>query len=266
MEKEKEFESSVEDEKEVEKLQKSEEEGNAEDSGKDEFEEKDEFVSTNKYNQAVRKQREIELEKRRLEKELIEAKKTSSSIKSEEKKEEVEPEKKDEVDSFFDDLGDEEVEKETKVKTEVPDPNRLIDEKLKPVLDSLKKRDEEDRKKVRTAWFEAHPEYLNDSEKWNGVLDVLDKDINPNTSDDYFEQLNKAHILYTGQNVEDAAIVDKKREMASDASSSGEGAQNAVAKEEFTQEDRRYMKEWNISEEGMRAAKEKLKSGAMRIL
>lgn len=271
MEKEKlEVESSEEDVKVLpeEKKEdiKSEEEGTQvkkEESEKseDEFEKKEEFVSTNKFNQAVRKQRELELEKRELEKRLAE--KEGSDVVADK----VKPApKKEESDSFFEDIEDEE-KVVTKKEEEIPsiDASKLIDEKLKPVFDTLKKREEEDRKKSRTAFFESHPEYLTDSEKWNGLLDELNNSINPNSQDDYFTQLNKAHILYTGQKVEDVEIVSKQKEMASE-SSGGSGAIKATAKEEFTAEDRKYMKEWGISEDGMRAYKEKTKSGAMRIL
>lgn len=270
MEKEKlEVESSEEDDKvlpEKKEEIKSEEEGTEvadeeKEKTEDEFEKKEEFVSTNKFNQAVRKQRELELEKRELEKKLSE--KEGSTVTSEK----VKPApKKREEDAFFEDIEDEEkVEKEKEVPSEI-DTAKMLDEKLKPVFDTLKRREEEDRKKNRIAFFEAHPEYQYDSEKWNGLLDVLDKDINPNTSDDYISQLNKAHILYTGQTSENIEVASKKKEMASDAASGSGEAVKAIAKEEFTAEDRKYMKEWNISEDGMRAAKAKLKSGDMRIL
>jgi len=266
MEKEKlEVESSEEDDKvlpEKKEEIKSEEEGTEvkeEESEKseDEFEKKEEFVSTNKFNQAVRKQRELELEKRELEKRLAE--KESSKVVEKEK-----PAPKKEDDSFFEDIEDEEKPITEKEEVSQIDASKLIDEKLKPVLDTLKKREEEDRKKSRTAFFETNPQYL-ESENWNELLDVLDKYINPN-SGEYMDQLNQAHILHTGQKTEDVEVSSKKKEMASEAASGGSGAIKATAKEEFTPEDRKYMKEWSISEEGMKAYKEKTKSGAMRIL
>lgn len=267
MEKEKlEVESSEEDEKVIPEKEepKLEEEGTKvaeeeKEKTEDEFEKKEEFVSTNKFNQAVRKQRELELEKRELEKQLAEKEVSTVS-----EKVKPTPEKKEEDKSFFEDIEEDEEKKEEEI---LPiDASKLIDEKLKPVLDTLKRREDEDRKKNRTAFFEAHPEYQHDAEKWNGLLDVLDKDINPNTSDDYISQLNKAHILFTGQTSEDIEVSSKKKEMASDAASGSGEAVKATAKEEFTAEDRKYMKEFGISEDGMRAYKEKIKSGSMRIL
>jgi hypothetical protein len=94
----------------------------------------------------------------------------------------------------------------------------------------------------------------------------MDKYINPNSGESYYEQLNAAHILHTGQDMGNTEVADKKREMAGDAASSGSGAQKAGAKEEFTKEDRKIQKDFNISDEGMKAYKEKLKTGSMQIL
>ena len=131
---------SEEDEKVVEP---SEVEEPKSEETKDDFEKEAEVVSAGKYNQALRKQREAELEKKELEKQLEEARTIKPDSKEEEKEE----------DSFF---KDEEKEKE------IPDPTKIIDERLKPVFDTLKKREESDRKIQRTAFFEAHPEYLKD--------------------------------------------------------------------------------------------------------
>lgn len=242
-EEKKEIESSEEDKKselEKEEDKKLEEEQ----SEKDDFEKDSESVPANKYNQAVRKQRETELEKKELEKQLAEAK----AGKTEKKEDEEE-------DSFFE---------EKEEKKEVPDTSKIIDEKLKPVMDTLKKREESDRKNARTAFFETHPEYLKDSEKWQSLLDEMDNSINPNSGDDYYTQLEKAHRIMAGESY-NAEVEDKKKEIASDAASGG-GAEKGSVKEEFTAEDRKMMKELNISDEGMRAYKKKIASGEMVIL
>lgn len=240
MAEEKEIESSKEDEKvEIEKSeQKSEEE-----ESKDDFEKDSEVVPTNKYNQAVRKQRELEIEKREMEKRLAEL---ESDGGNEEK----------EDDSFF---------KEYEKEEEKPDPAKLIDEKLKPVMDTLKKREENDRKIARTAFFETHPEYLSDSEKWQGLLDEMDTSMNPNSNDDYYTQLEKTHRILSGESY-NSEIEEKKKDLAGDAASSGDGAEKGSVKEEFTAEDRQHQKQFNVSDEGMRAYKEKIKSGNMQIL
>ncbi len=241
-EEKKEIESSEEDKKsesEKEEDKKLEEEQ----SEKDDFEKDSETVSANKYNQAIRKQRETELANKELERKLAE-KEANKEIEKDE----------DEEDSFF----------EEKEKKEVPDASKIIDEKLKPVMDTLKKREESDRKNARTAFFETHPEYLKDSEKWQSLLDEMDNSINPNSGDDYYTQLEKAHRIMAGESY-NAEVEDKKKEIASDAASGG-GAEKGSVKEEFTAEDRKIMKEQGVSEDGMRAYKKKIASGEMVIL
>lgn len=259
-EEKKEIESFDEDEKketQVEDPKKSEEEETP--SEKEEFEKKEELVSVNKYNQAIRKQREMELEKKELEKQLAvhgEVKEPVKPKKKEEKKEE----------SFFDDVKDLDEEEDKKPTEPEKDPSEIVDEKLKPVMELLKKKEINERKQARTAFFEAHPEYLSDAEKWNGLLDELNESINPNSDSDYFQQLTKAHILFSGQNSDDSVIAESKKEMAGDASSSGDGAEKSTAKGEFTAEDRKIMKDFNISEDGYRAYQKKIKDGSMVLL
>jgi hypothetical protein len=218
---------------------------------KDDFEKDSEVVPVGKYNQAVRKQREIELEKRELEKKLAEKEAARPEPKKSVKEEAEE--------TFFED----EVEEDEPAK--VPNPELLIDEKLKPIQEALKKREDSDKKLQRTAFFEKYPQYLNDSEKWQGLLDEMDKSLNPSSGDDYYTQLEKAHRIIAGNVADDTIIEKKKAEMASDASSSGDGAQKAAIKEEFTAEDRKYMETWKISEDGMRAYKKKIAEGSMTV-
>ena len=240
-EEEKEVVTPEEDEKVVveEQEQKSEE-------VKEDFAKDGEPVAVGKYNQAVRKAREIELEKRELEKKLaaIEAEKGVKPVEKEE----------DEEDIFKD---EEEVEK--------VDPAKLIDEKLKPVMDTLKKREENDKKIQRTAFFKEFPQYLNNSEEFQELLDVLDDAINPNSNADYITQLRMAHSIRSGS-TENVEVEDKKKEIAADAATGGDGAEKTSVKEEFTAEDRKHQKMFNVSDEGMRAFKEKQKSGSLRIL
>lgn len=232
----------MEEKKEIvpeEKIEEQEEEKKEEPSKQD-FEKEEEVVPANKYNQTLRKQRELEAEKKELEKKLAEKEGEAPKEEEEEKKEEdiFEEEKK-------------------------PDPAVLIDEKLKPVLEQINKREADNKKKDRTAFFTSHPEYLGDAEKWQTLLDEMDNSLNPNSKDTYYEQLEKAHRIIAGD-PGNAEVEKKKTEMAGDVSS--KGAQKGSLKEEFTPEERKYQKEWNISDEGMKAYKEKLKSGSMRIL
>jgi hypothetical protein len=213
-----------------------EEEEQAEPS-KEDFEKEKEVVPANKFNQTLRKQRELEAEKKELEKKLADM--------------EQPVEKPAEEDIF---------EEEKK-----PDPAELIDEKLKPVLEQISKREANDKKKDRTAFFTNHPEYLSDAEKWQTLLDEVDNSLNPGSKDSHYEQLEKAHRIIAGD-PGNAEVEQKKNDMAKDAASGGDGAQKGSLKEEFTPEERKYQKEWNISDEGMKAYKEKLKSGSLRIL
>jgi hypothetical protein len=193
-----EIESTIEDEV-VPEEQKSEEE----ESPKDDFEKDSESVSVGKYNQAIRKQREIELEKRELEKQLAAVKSTKPADEEE--------------DDFF--------KEEEKEKVDI---SSLIDEKVKPVLERLNQKEAEDRKNKRTAFFQAHPEYLN-AEKWQELLDEMDNSLNPNSKDDYYKQLNKAHSIISAE-TDYSEIDKKKKEMASEMASKGDGSQKAADK------------------------------------
>jgi hypothetical protein len=219
----------VSDEVEEVKAPETEEEGFVKDS---------ETVAASKHNQTLRKLREAELEKRELRKQLEDSK--NSPVVEE-----------DEEDLFKDE--DEKV-----------DPAKLIDEKLKPVLEANKKREENDKKIQRTAFFSEFPEYGN-SEKFQELLDVLDDAINPNSNADYITQLRMAHSILSG-NTENVEVEDKKKEIAGAAASGGDGAEKDSVKDEFTAEDRKHQKMFNVSDEGMKSFKEKQKTGAMRIL
>jgi len=232
----------VEDDKDLEEDKKSEVEGQPKE---DDFEKEKEVVPASKFNQALRKQRELEIEKRELEKKLEEVNANITPKKEDE----------DDDDSLF---PDEDEPKEKKI-----DPALLIDEKLKPVLESINKNEKEKRKKDRESFFNAHPEYAENGEKFQGLLDELDKSINPNSDDSYYVQLEKAHRIFAADFV-DASIENKKKELASDAASGG-GETKALPKEEFTAEDKQMMKEYGYSEETMRIYKKKLESGSMRV-
>lgn len=229
----------MEEKKEVVPKEKIEEQEKVEPS-KEDFEKEKEVVSANKFNQALRKQRETELEKRELEKKLAEI-------------ESKPPVEKEEEDIFEEE------------KKEVPDPAVLIDEKLKPVLEQISKREADNRKKDRTAFFETNPKYRDSSENFHRLLDIMDEVIKPDSKFSYYEQLEMARRIDAGD-PGNAEVEDKKREMAGDAGSGGDGAQKGSLKDEFTAEDRKYQKEFNVSDEGMKAYKEKIKSGSMRIL
>lgn len=130
--------------------QKPEENKTPEENAED-FEKDSEVVSAGKYNQAIRKAREVELEKRELEKRLAEA---ETKVPTKDDPEEDEDEEEDE--DFF---------KDDKPKKDSPDISSLIDEKVKPVIERLNQKEAEDRKNQRTAFFKAYPKYLK-AENW----------------------------------------------------------------------------------------------------
>lgn len=201
--------SSDEDEKvetvETEETETSEEETEE----KDDFEKDSETVSVGRLNQAIRKQREAELKARELEKALEEAKKPTKKSKEE--------------DDEDDDFDFEEDEKKSKKDVDI---ESLVDAKVKPVLEKLSQREAEEKKNQRTAFFKAHPEYLKDSEKWQALLDEVDN-FNPNSKDGYYKQLVKAHRIIAAE--EDTSSIDKKKkEMAADSASKGDGSQKAA--------------------------------------
>jgi hypothetical protein len=172
-----------------------------------------ESVSAGKHNQAIRKLREAELEKRTLEKELEKARKG------------VKPAKEEEPAEDEDDFFEEEEEKPAKKKS--LDIESLVDAKVKPVLERLNQKEAEERKNHRTAFFKAHPQYLTDSEKWQELLDEMDNSLNPNSKDSYYKQLIKAHRIVSAE--EDTSVIDKKKqEMASESASKGDGSQKAA--------------------------------------
>jgi hypothetical protein len=200
--------SSDEDEKvdtvETDETETSEEEAEK----KDDFEKDSETVSVGRLNQAIRKQREAELKTRELEKALEEAKKPTKKSKEE-----------DEEDDDFD--FDEEKSKKKDIDIE-----SLVDAKVKPVLERLSQREAEEKKNQRTAFFKKYPQYLTDSEKWQELLDEVDN-FNPNSKDGYYKQLVKGHRIISAE--EDTSSIDrKKKEMAADSASKGDGSQKAA--------------------------------------
>lgn len=185
----------------VEEEPKSEEK---EPEEKEDFVKDDETVPAAKYNQALRKLREAELEKRESGKQSPKEEKPKKPVKEED-----------------DDIYKEESE-DDKVDVEA-----LVEAKVKPVLERLNQKEAEERKNQRTAFFEEHPEYLTDAEAWQELLDEVDN-FNPNSKDSYYKQLTKAHRIIAGEPKVNAAVEKKKREMASESASKGDGSQKAA--------------------------------------
>lgn len=219
-EEKKETEATDEDKK-VEKPAEAEQQKSEEDKSqgdKADFEKKEEVVPSGKYNAAIRKQRELELEKRELERKLSE-RATIEPVKKTVIKDEEEDEG-DEDDEFFE-------EKKPKKKEIEPDIIEPISKELKELRERVDKREADDKKTQRTAFFKAHPEYLNDSEKWQELLDEMDNSLNPHSKDSYYKQLTKAHRLISGDQIQNTEIDKKKTEMATELAGKGDGSQKA---------------------------------------
>ncbi len=229
-EKKEQEEEKKKDQEQSEEKKDDQDQKNDQEENDDQGYEEGDTVSSAKYNQALRKQREAE-----------------AQIKELTNKDEEE------------DGDEEEKEKES------PEESELAVE-VKELRAKFDKNEADDRKASRNAFFESHPEYVKDSEKWQGLLDEIDNSFSPDSTDDYFVQLEKAHRIVAGDEIVNAQIVTKQRELATDAAAGGDGAQSGNNEGEFTAEDQAHMKEWNISEDGMRAAKKKIESGSMRIL
>ena len=182
-----------------------EEEQKTEEVEEDGFVKKDEVVSIGKHNQAIRKLREAELEKRELEKQLAEAKGEK-------------PVEKEEEEDFF---KDEEESKKKALELE-----SLVDAKVKPVLERLNQKEADDKKNQRTAFFEEHPQYLKDAEAWQELLDEVDN-FSPHSKDGYYKQLIKAHRIISSEDSY-SEIDKKKKDMASESASKDDGSQKAA--------------------------------------
>lgn len=179
---------------------------------KEDFVKGDETVPAAKYNQALRKLREAELEKKERDKQSPREEKPKKQAKEEEE------------DIFKEESEEEKVDFEA-----------LVEAKVKPVLERLNQKEAEERKNQRTAFFEEHPEYLTDAEAWQELLDEVDN-FNPNSKDNHYKQLTKAHRIRSAE-VGYSEIDKKKKEMASESASKGDGSQKAADRK--TSEDER---------------------------
>jgi len=181
---------------------------------KDEFEKNEELVSAGKYNSAVRKQRELELELR----ELRNSKEIEKPVKKVIEDEEEEMDEDEDDEDFF-------TEKPVK-KTKSDDPNTLAKD-VEDLKSRLDQREADDKKKQITTFFKAYPEYKDNSEKWLELLDVLDESINPHSKHSFYQQLVMARRLISNDTATYNAIEKKKAEMASETASKGDGAEKA---------------------------------------
>lgn len=180
--------------------EKKSEEKQSEEAG---FVKDEETVKGNTYNQLLRQTRETETQLREAKKKLEDIEKGTSTKKDDEEEE-------DEDDKIFPD--------DDKKKSN-------IEIQLQSVTERLNEKDEAERKKQRSTFFKRHPQYLNDKNLWNQILDELDN-FDPKSKVPYYKQLNKAHRIISGESTPvDKAVQDKTKEMASESASHNDGAQ-----------------------------------------
>lgn len=226
----------------------------------------EEFVPKNKYNQALRKLREMELEKIDLARKVAPAEQPPVAKKAPAPVIQPTPKKK----SYWEEQEEEE-QVEVKAPAQTIDEEaiaRVVEERIKPIYDAQKESFEKQKKNDRAVFFEKNPKYLSDSVSWQELIEEMNRSINPNSGDSYFEQLEKARILLESSTAINQNVEDFKKNVAVEAANvTPQGAsRRANADDKITPEDRKIMKEYNISEEGMVSYKKKVKDGDMLIL
>ena len=259
---------------EEEKVKAAEEAAKAAEAKKSE-EEGDDYVKdggqvdANKHNQTLRKAREAEAEKRELEAENA---KLAEAIKNKPKPTQpippVKKEKDDEEDE--DDFWADGTKKEKKpVEPIAPQVNpddieTIINEKIRPFVESEQKRGKVEKKNARASFYEEHPEYLNDPDKWAELLDELSASIVP--SADYYQDLEKAHRIIGGEDFNQAHIEQKKKEIANDAGASGGSSQRGKPEDtKLSAMDKKIMEGTDVSAETMKSMRQMQKDGLLSI-
>jgi hypothetical protein len=230
--------------------------------GQEGFAKQGDELDHNKYNQALRKAREAEARARELEEEKkkleeLAKKKTPNQTPSSKKEEE------DDEDDFWKD-DEEDDGKIKKEKSYDPDYIKsLVDEKIKPFVESESNRMKIERKKARADFYDAHPEYLSDQEKWVELLEELDSSVKP--SGDYYTDLEKAHRIISGEDVSRQQIEIRKREMATQAGNQGGSSKVPEKEGDLTDLDRKIMEGTGVDEETIKTMKQMEKDGLLSL-
>lgn len=208
----------------VAKAAEAKKEEGKEEQKQDGFVKADEKVDAGKFNQALRKAREAEAEKLELEKEKLRLESLIKGGNPEKKKEEPkkEPQSSDEEEDFW---GAKPPEKKAPAVVNPDDIKAIINEQIRPFVESEANRKKVERKQARQAFYDNHPEYLSDADKWAELLEELGSSIVP--SGDYYQDLEKAHRIIGGENFTKVQIEQKKKDFASDAGG-GDGGNSSV--------------------------------------
>jgi len=232
---------------------------------KDDYAKDDEQVDANKFNQALRKAREAEAQKRELEKEkkkLEEAIKQTKII----PKKSITPKKdEEEEDDFWKD--DEEQKPLVKeADTDQDELKAIINEQIRPFVEAETTRKKIEKKNARQSFYDEHPEYLQDADKWADLLDELSDSIIP--SGDYYQDLEKAHRIVNSEDANKIQVEQKKKEFASDAGTSGDGEGKAPKNKDdydFSSMDKKIMEGTGVNAETIKKMRELQKEGRLSL-
>lgn len=253
---------------EVAKQKLAAEAAKKEEAEKEGFAKEDEKVDANKFNQALRKAREAEAEKRELEKEkkrLEELVKAASSTdpKTSEKEEEGE---ENEEDDFWG-VSKKKTVAQPKNDIDQEKIKAIISEQIKPFVEAETERKKIEKRNARQVFYDKHPEYLKDGNKWAELLEELNASIVP--SGDYYQDLEKAHRIISGTDFTRVQIEQKKKEFASDAGTGSGGAGAPQPKNSgayvLTAIDKKIMESMGVSEETIRKMRQEQKEGRLSL-
>jgi len=232
---------------------------------KEDFAKDDEKVDANKFNQALRKAREAEAEKRELE---LEKQKLEEVVKKgTQPKKEVTPKKEDEEeeeDDFWKDDYDKKI--DTTSKPDTDEIKAIINEQIRPFVEAETNRKKIEKKQARQSFYDQHPEYLKDADKWADLLDELGSSIVP--SGDYYADLEKAHRIIGGEDFNQVQIEQKKKEIANDAGNSGGGSPANRGNEgeyKFSAIDKKIMEGTGVDAETIKKMRELQKEGKLSL-
>jgi hypothetical protein len=243
--------------------QKDENEDNP--SGKKEEEskeKKEEEVDLEKFNEALITSKEKEIA-------LAEANKKIAELQKALEGKEKSPEKKEDEEEEADESQGEEDKKEEEKQDISKIVEQAVSEKVKPFEEAEAKRQAEVKEKSRKAFWTKHPEYLRSGEKWNELMEEMEKSISPNSPDPYFTQLEKAHrILNPSDSILDK--IEEKQALSSikDSNSSGEVStppESRGGEGKLSSTEKKEARDIGITEEQALALKEKQSKGKMTL-
>lgn len=247
-----------------EALKKAEAQKKEADKEKEDFVKEGEKADANKYNQALRKAREAEARIRELEEEKEKLKNTPPKKETPPQQKKDDNEDDDEDDFWKDDDG----KKEKKVDAnQTYDPEyikSLVDEKIKPFVESEGKRLQREKKQARSDFYDSHPEYLDDPDKWAELLDEMNGSIRP--SGDYYQDLEKAHRILGGEDSNKSQIETKKKQFATDAGNSGGTSQKPKPEDSnLDSMDKKIMEGTGVSADTIKSMKQMQKDGLLDL-